>query len=85
MLVGYSETSPAYRIWDPRKKRVMNVGSPSFDEAAEPGWWQAKKGGEVEKEEEPQVKFPLLEDEDEGDPPAALRVGRSGGDMTPPL
>ena len=31
VLLGYSETSPAYRIWDPRKKRVMNVGSPSFD------------------------------------------------------
>ena len=87
VLVGYSETSPAYRIWYPRKKRVMNVGSPSFDEAAEPGWWQAKKGGEVEKEEEPRVKFPLLEyeDEDEGDPPPARRGGGGGGDKTPPL
>ena len=60
VLVGYSDESPSYRVWDPVKGKVLNVGGADFDEEVEPEWW--KKRGEVGatlKDEEP-VEFPDL-------------------------
>ena len=45
VLVGYSDESPSYRVWDPVKGKVLNVVGADFDEEVEPGWW--KKIGEV--------------------------------------
>ena len=40
VLVGYSETSPLVRVWNPLKdKRVLNVGGADYDESVERGWW----------------------------------------------
>ena len=40
VLVGYTMSSNSYRVWDPVKHTIYNVGSPTFDEAAKPGWWR---------------------------------------------
>ena len=60
VLVGYSDESPSYRVWDPVKGKVLNVGGADFDEDVEPGWW--KKIGEVGAtlKEEDSVEFPDL-------------------------
>ena len=34
MLVGYSDEIPSYRVWDPVKGKVLNVGGADFDEVA---------------------------------------------------
>ena len=38
VLIGYSEESLSYRVWDPVKGKVLNVGGAEFDEEVEPGW-----------------------------------------------
>ena len=61
MLIGYSEESPSYRVWDPVKGKVINVGGAEFDEEVEPGWW--KRLGEVGsrlQDDGPEVAFPDL-------------------------
>ena len=40
VLIGYSEASPTYRVWDPVKGKVLNVGGVDFDEDVEPDWWK---------------------------------------------
>ena len=40
VLVNYSPSSPAYRVWDYARQKVYNVAAPSFDEEAAPGWWR---------------------------------------------
>ena len=40
VLIGYSKESPSYRVWDPVKGKVLNVGGADFDEDVEPGWWK---------------------------------------------
>ena len=31
VLVGSSDESPSYRVWDPVKVKVLNVGGADFD------------------------------------------------------
>lgn len=38
--IGYGESSPTYRVWNPESRLVYHVGSPGFDEDAAPGWWR---------------------------------------------
>ena len=40
VLINYSPSSPAYRVWDYTRQKVYNVAAPAFDEEAAPGWWR---------------------------------------------
>ena len=61
VLIGYADNSPAYRVWDPVKGKVLNSGGCEFDEEVGPGWWlgSAQVGAGVKTEED--VQFPDLE------------------------
>ena len=62
VLIGYFEESPSYRVWDPAKGKVLNLGGADFDEDVEPGWWKGM--GEVEagiRDDGIEVEFPDLE------------------------
>ena len=43
VLVRYGENAVAYRVWDPLKRVVRNVGQPRFDESCPSGWWKGRK------------------------------------------
>ena len=46
VLVGYSETSPSVRVWNPWKgKQVLNVGGADYDESVKSGWWLGEMRG----------------------------------------
>lgn len=40
VLVNYSASNLAYRVWNYEKHKVYDVGAPAFDEEADPGWWR---------------------------------------------
>ena len=42
VLVGSSDDSPAYRVWDLDSHKIYNLGGPDFDEVVEAGWWRTK-------------------------------------------
>ena len=48
ILVNYSSSNPAYRVYDYEKNKVYDVAAPHFDEEVDPGWW---RGSEPEAEE----------------------------------
>lgn len=56
LMVGNQAESVGYKIWNPTKGKVGNVGShfAHLDEDAQPGWWRkdAGCGGNFEQEEE---------------------------------
>ena len=60
VVVGYPATSVGYRVWDPVRGKVFNVGVPFLDENVEPGWWKVPSGGSGVIEEEDEVQFPDL-------------------------
>ena len=37
VLVSYSRSSPAYRVWHYDKQKVYDIAAPAFDEDVEPG------------------------------------------------
>ena len=39
VLIGYEDNNLAYRVWDPVKINLLNVGGCEFDEEVGPGWW----------------------------------------------
>ena len=40
VIVGYPIGSVGYRVWDPVRGKVYNVGVPHVDEDVQPGWWK---------------------------------------------
>ena len=53
VVEGYPSVSVGYRVWDPVRGKVFNVGVPFVDEDVKPGWWRkADDGGVVEEMEE---------------------------------
>ena len=61
VLIGYSDESPSYRVWDPVKGKVLNVGGAEFDEEVGPGWWRTQgEIGATVKDEREDVEFPDL-------------------------
>ena len=59
VLIGYSDNSPSYRVWDPVKGKVLNAGGCKFDEEVGPGWWLgAREAGAGIKTEDGGVQFP---------------------------
>ena len=55
VLINYSPSSPAYRVWDYTRQKVCDVAAPAFDEDADPRWWRtplhAAAEGPLEDEE----------------------------------
>lgn len=60
VVVGYPSTSVGYRVWDPVRGKVFNVGVPFVDEDVRPGWWRKDGGGGVADEVEEFI-FPDLD------------------------
>ena len=61
VLVGYCDESSSYRVWDPIKGKVLNVGGAEFDEEVGSRWWRRKgEVGATLKKEEPDVNLPDL-------------------------
>ena len=53
VVVGYPSSSVGYRVWDPLRGKVYNVGVPFVDEDVQPGWWRkAVDNGVVDEVEE---------------------------------
>ena len=52
VIVGYPIGSVGYRVWDPVRGKVYNVGVPHVDEDVQPGWWRkdTSQGGDEENE-----------------------------------
>lgn len=40
VMVNYNTSRNAYRVWDRVRQMVYNVGTPTCDETAQPGWWR---------------------------------------------
>ena len=81
VLVGYSETSPSVRVWNPWKaKQVLNVGGADYDESVGRGWWLGRRDGNNVEEMET-VVFPA-ENED-GEAPLGGVVAAANGDAPP--
>ena len=72
VIVGYPMGSVGYRVWDPIKGKVFNVGVPHVDESVQPGWWRKEiDGGELVDDIE-EIVFPdlgvaVVEEEMEGE------------------
>lgn len=62
VIVGYPRNSVGYRVWDPVRGKVFNVGVPDIDESVEPGWWKKGAAGVVVEDLDP-IIFPDLEDD----------------------
>ena len=60
VVVGYPSTSVGYRVWDPIRGKVFNVGVPFVDEDVKPGWWRKENAGGVVEEVEEFI-FPYLD------------------------
>ena len=61
VVVGYPVGSVGYRVWDPVRGKVFNVGVPDIDENVAPGWWRGEDiGGEIVDDME-EIVFPDLE------------------------
>ena len=50
VLISYSQSSPAYRVWDFTKQKVYNTAAPAFDVDADPGWWRSPEANAEEDE-----------------------------------
>ena len=59
VVVGYPANSVGYRVWDPVRGKVFNVGVPFVDEDVRPGWWREPIDGGVVDEVEDFI-FPDL-------------------------
>ena len=59
VIVGYPAASVGYRVWDPVRGKVYNVGVPRVDEDVQPGWWRKEAEGNVVDEVE-DILFPDL-------------------------
>ena len=59
VIVGYPMGSVGYRVWDPIRGKVFNVGVPDVDENIEAGWWRKVVDGGEFDDIEP-VRFPDL-------------------------
>ena len=66
VIVGYPENSVGYRVWDPVRGKVFNVGVPHVDEDVQPGWWKKDGGGGGNVDVDAFVFPDLAVDEDEG-------------------
>ena len=62
VIVGYPIGSVGYRVWDPVRGKVFNVGVPDVDENVEAGWWRKSVDNGEFDDVEP-VRFPDLNDE----------------------
>ena len=62
VIVGYPTGSVGYRVWDPIRGKVFNVGVPDVDENVEAGWWRKGVGGGDFDDVGP-VRFPDLNDD----------------------
>ena len=61
VMVGYPVGSVGYRVWDPVRGKVFNVGVPAIDENVSPGWWRSEDiGGEI-VDDMSEIVFPDLE------------------------
>lgn len=60
VIVGYPTGSVGYRVWDPVRGKVFNVGVPDIDENVEPGWWRSNVEGGGACEDGGEVIFPDL-------------------------
>ena len=56
VLVSYSRSSPAYRVWDYNRQKVYDIAAPAFDEEVQPGWWRGPEVTAAEDDEP--VLFP---------------------------
>lgn len=53
VIVGYPIKSVGYRVWDPIRGKIFNVGVPHVDENIAPWWWRKEaRGGEPVDNEE---------------------------------
>ena len=62
VIVGYPTGSVGYRVWDPIRGKVFNVGVPDVDENVEAGWWRKGVGG-GDFDDVGLVRFPDLNDD----------------------
>ena len=66
VIVGNPENSMGYRVWDPVRGKVFNVGVPHVDEDVQPKWWR-KDTGVGEPVDVDEFVFPdLAVDKNEG-------------------
>ena len=75
VIVGYPTGSVGYRVWDPVRGKVFNVGVPDVDESVAPGWWR-KEGGEGGVDEVDGIKFPDLDDFTQEGVQTTVQVGQ---------
>ena len=61
VVVGYPAGSVGYRVWDPLRGKVFNVGVLDVDENVEAGWWRKAVDGEGFDDVDP-IIFPDLND-----------------------
>ena len=72
VVVGYPTGSVGYRVWDPTRGKVFNVGVPHVDENVEPGWWRQGGDGGERFDDIEEINFPDL------DVDVAQRAGEQG-------
>ena len=76
VIVGYPIDSVGYRVWDPVRGKIFNVGVPHVDESVQPGWWKKGAAGGGDSADIEVIVFPDLDvDEVEG---AAAQVQVQG-------
>ena len=67
VIVGYPMNSVGFRVWDPVRGKVFNVGVPHVDESVQPGWWRKDAVGGGDFADIEVIVFPDLDvDEVEG-------------------
>ena len=62
VVVGCPAGSVGYRVWDPARGKVFNVGVPNVDENVEAGWWRKVVDGGEFDDVDP-IMFPDLNDD----------------------
>ena len=60
VIVGYPMGSVGYRVWDPIRGKVFNVGVPHIDESVQPGWWRKENNGGELVDDIEEIVFPDL-------------------------
>ena len=53
--------SVGYRVWDPIKGKVFNVGVSHIDESVHPRWWRKENDGEELVNDIDEINFPDLD------------------------
>ena len=61
VIVGYPTGSVGYRVWDPVRGKVYNVGVPHIDEDVAPGWWKKGEGAASDVDVAAEIIFPDLD------------------------